>query len=263
MRILKTLLKICLGLVLILLLAVAGMALSLRATIPEDTVDLQPAAAMAADPRPVLIFGATRNTGYEVAKILRARGQSVTAAVRASSDRSLLEPLGVQFVIADAVDAERVREAVASDDFGAIVTTITCMKCEPPPDYLGNKNIIDAAEASGVDRVVFISTVGAGDSYDAANLLSQIVLRKVLPLKTQTEDYLKASGVGYTIIRPGGLRANDTSPTGGAVLTENTSALGFIHRADLAELIVAALDDDRTRNKTYTALDPAITGPWE
>jgi len=263
MRILKTLLKICLGLVLVLVLVVAGMALSLRATIPDDTFELQPLAAIAADPRPVLIFGATRNTGYEVAKILRGRGQPVTAAVRATSDRSLLEPLGVQFVIADAVEAERVREAVAADDFGAIVTTITCMKCQPPPDYIGNKNIIDAAQAAGIGRVVFVSTVGAGDSYDAANLLSQIVLRKVLPLKTQTEDYLKASGVDYIIIRPGGLRSNDTSPTGGAVLTENRSALGFIHRADVAELIVRALDDGRTRNKTFAALDPAIPGPWE
>jgi len=263
MRILKTVLKISLALVLLLVLVVAGLALSLRATLPEDTFDLQPVAASAADPRPVLIFGATRNTGYEVAKILRARGQSVTAAVRASSDRSMLAPLGVDFVVADAVDAQAVSAAVASNDFQAIVTTIACSRCEPPPDFLGNKNIIDAAKAQSVDRLVLITTVGAGDSYEAANLLSRYFLRDILPMKTQAEDYLKASGVDYTIIRPGGLRSNETSPTGGGVLTEDRSTLGFIHRTDVAELIVAVLDDERTRNRTFAALDPAIDSPWD
>ncbi len=263
MRILKTVLKTTLGLVLLLVVFVAYQALTLRATIPDDTFDLQPVAAADRDPRPVLIFGATRNTGYEVAKLLRSRGEPVTAAVRPSSNRSLLEPLDVTLVVADAMDAESVREAVNSADFRAIVTTITCAKCEPPADYLGNRNIFDAAKAAGIDRVVFVSTVGAGDSYDAANLLSKIVLRKILPLKTQAEDYLMASGVNYTIIRPGGLRQNETSPTGGAVLTENRSALGFIHRADVAQLIVDILDDERTRNKTFAALDPVIPGPWE
>lgn len=261
MRILKTLLLGTLGLVVALVLIVAGLALSLRATVPDDTFVLQPAAEP--DLRPVLLFGATRNTGLEVAKLLRARGQPVTAAVRASSNRSQLEPLGVDFVVADAMDADSVLAVVAPDAYQAVISTIGCVGCEPRPDYLGNKHIIDAAAAADVDRLILITTVGAGDSYDAANLLSRIILREVLPLKTQAEDHLMASGLDYTIIRPGGLRENETAPTGGGVLTENRSALGFIHRADVAELIVGSLDDDRTRNKIFAALDPAIDSPWE
>ena len=108
-----------------------------------------------------------------------------------------------------------------------------------------------------------MTTVGAGDSYDAANLLTRIVLRDILPLKTQAEDHLRASGLAYTIIRPGGLRSNDSNATGEGVLTEDRSALGFIHRQDLAELIVAVLDDDRSFGKTFAALDRTITEPWD
>jgi len=259
MRMLKTVLKIFLALVLL----VAGLAFSLRATLPETTFDVQPVAANPADPRPVLIFGATRNTGLEVARILRARGQAVTAAVRATSDRSGLQSLGVDFVVADAIDAEAVRTAVAAQDFQAIVTTVACSRCEPPPDFLGNRNIIDAAKAEGVDRLALVTTVGAGDSFEAANLLSRIFLRNILPMKTQAEDHLKASGVPYTIIRPGGLRSNETTATGGGILTEDRSTLGFIHRADVAELIVAVLDDPRTENRTFAALDPAVLSPWD
>ena len=155
------------------------------------------------------------------------------------------------------------RPAVATDDFQAIVTTVACSRCELPPDFLGNRNIVDSAQAQGIDRLVLIATVGAGDSYYATNLLSRYFLRDILPMTTQAEDHLKASDMDYTIIRPGGLRSNDTTPTGGGVLTEARSTLGFIHRANVAELIVAVLDDERTRNRTFAALDPAIESPWD
>ena len=88
MALLKALVKIVLGLLAVLVLTVAGLALSLRATIPADRFDLRPRGPATDHSRPVLIFGATRNTGYEVARMLRSRGQPVVAAVRASSDRS-------------------------------------------------------------------------------------------------------------------------------------------------------------------------------
>ena len=60
---LKTLFKILLGLVAVLAGIVLYLFLDLRAVAPESTYDLPPVAAASPDPRPVLIFGATRNTG--------------------------------------------------------------------------------------------------------------------------------------------------------------------------------------------------------
>lgn len=261
MRIFRTLAKVLAGLVLFVVLVFAGLVLELRTRLPASTFDLQPAAAAARGP--VLIFGASGAAGYEITKLLRARGQAVTAVVRPTSDRSRLEPLGVTFTVADAFDPAAVRAAASSGSYQAVISLVSCMPCDPPPDFTGNRNIVDAAKAAGIGRMILISTIGAGDSYDAANLLSKIVLRKVLPLKTQAEDYLKQSGLGYTIIRPGGLRGKTTTPTGLGYLTEDRSVLGFIHRADLARLIVGALDDERTVNKTFAALDPSINRPWQ
>lgn len=261
MRALKIALKVILGLVLVLVVTVAVMVLTLTASIPEQHFKLEPRAATD-DGRPVLIFGATRNTGFEVAKLLAQRGQRVTAAVRPSSDRSLAEGLGVNFVVADAMDAEAVHAAVASADFQAIITTIGCFRCEPPPDYIGNRNIIDAAKANGVSRVILITTIGTGESAEYTNLLSRLALSKILPLKEQAEDYLRASGLGFTIIRPGGLLPNDKPSTGNGQLYDDVSTFGFIHRRDLAEVIVAALDDDRTIGKTLAAVDPGVNRPF-
>lgn len=263
MRILKLALKILLGLALVVVLAVAGMALTAKARPPRSVFDLAPPAATPRDLRPVLVFGASGGTGYEVARLLRLRGQPVTAAVRATSDRSRLEELGVGFVVADALDAGAVQAATRAGAYQAVISTVGCLRCDPPPDFTGNRNIIDAAKAAGIRRLILITSIGAGDSLPATNLLTRIVLRPVLPLKTMAEEHLRDSGLDYTIIRPGGLQPDSKPPTGRGYLSEDPMAFGFIHRADLARLIVAALDDDRTIGHTFAAADPGLRTPWQ
>jgi uncharacterized protein YbjT (DUF2867 family) len=209
----------------------------------------------------VLIFGATRNTGLHLAKLLTARGDKVTAFVRPTSDRSGLEPLGVRFVVGDALNADEVTAAFESARYSAVVTTIGCFKCDPKPDYLGNKNVFDAAKASGVSRVIMISTVGAGDSADAPPWLSKWFLKDVIKLKTQAEDYLMDLGLDYTIIRPGGLK--DAEPTGNGMLSEDRDTMGIITRADLAGLMLDCLDDPDTARRVYAAVDSEMSWPWD
>ena len=113
---------------------------------------------------------------------------------------------------------------------------------------------------AGVRRVVLITSIGAGDSKDAAPLLSRFVLRRILPLKTEAEAHLRESGLDYTIIRPGGL--SNAPPTGNGYLSEDRAAFGFIYRSDLAQLIVGCLDDDRTVGKVFAAADANRASPW-
>lgn len=261
----KTLIKIVLSLVGVAILLIAGFALtlylSLQANPPESYFDLA-GSPPPADAAPVLIFGATRGTGLEVAKLLHARGEDFVAFVRPTSDRTELEKLNTAFVVGDATNIDEVQAAVSSQPFRAIVSTIGCLTCEPPPDFIGNRNITDAAVDAGVPRMVLITSLGAGDSKDAPPLMSRLFLRKILPLKEQAEDHLRASGLEYTIIRPGGLRPPDAPITGQGYLSEDRAAFGFMHRADLAEMIVGALDDDRTIGKTFAAADKTVESPW-
>jgi nucleoside-diphosphate-sugar epimerase len=261
----KTLLKIVFAVVGVALLLVAGLALtlylSLRASPPETYFELA-GTPPAADAAPVLIFGATRGTGLEVARYLQARGEPFVAFVRPTSDRRALDALNAAFVVGDATNMEDVMAAVSSQPFRAIVSTIGCLTCDPPPDFIGNRNIMDAAVASGVPRIILVTSIGVGDSTDALPLLSRIFLRKILPLKEQAEKHLRASGLDYTIIRPGGLRPADAPVTGQGYLTEDRSAFGFISRPDLAALIVGCLDDDRTIGKTFAAADRTVESPW-
>lgn len=263
MHIVKRVLTIIGGLLLLLVLGVGALALTVRARPATTVLDLAPAAAQAPDPRPVLVFGASGALGVELVKALRARGQPVTAAVRAASDRSQLTPLGVTFVVADVLDAAAVAAALHGADYQAVISTVGCLRCDPSPDFLGNRNIIDAAKAAGVRRMIMVTSIGTGDSYDSINLITRVMLRRSLPLKTMAEDYLRGSGLDYTIIRPGGLRGPGKAPSGQGYLSEDRNAFGFIHRADLARLMVATLDDPHSIGRTLAAMDPGIRSPWQ
>ena len=100
-----------------------------------------------------------------------------------------------------------------------------------------------------------ITVIGAGDSIEAAPLPSRRFLAEVIELKTRAENHLRASGLDYTIIRPGGL--TDGAPSGEAFLADDPATFSFIARADLAKLVVDALGDPATIGKTYSAYDPS------
>jgi uncharacterized protein YbjT (DUF2867 family) len=254
----KLLLKILGGIVVLLVAIVIWAVVSLRPNIPDEIFDLQPPTSVGG--LNVMVFGASGSLGLEITKVLTARGDKVTAFVRPTSDRSQLEPLGVDFAVGDAMDAKSVMAGIQHSDYDAVITTIGGFD-DPPPDYIGNANIFDAAKAAGISRVIMISTVGAGDSYESAPLISRLALAKLLPLKTQAEEHLRSSELDYTIIRPGGLPPG--TGTGGGILSEEVTTMGFINRQDLAPLVVGVLDDDRTIGKTLAAMDPARSAPWD
>jgi len=247
------------GIVLVLVAALVIFAmLTLKPNLPEQTLALQSAEVTGTNQ--VLVFGASGKLGLEVVSDLVARGDKVTAFVRSSSDRSQLEALEADFAVGDVMEAETVEAAFTTGDFDAVITAISGMGTANL-DYLGNAHIFDAAKKAGVGRVIFVSSVGAGDSYESAPLISRLALRKVLPLKTQAEDHLRLSGLDYTILRPGGLPPGFVE-TGRGILSEDATTMGFIKRPDLARIIIGVLDDDQTIGKTLAVVDPGLERPW-
>ncbi len=227
---------------------------------PRTAIDLTPLQTQA-NASPVLVIGGTRATGLEIVRILRARGDEVSVLARANSNTSDAERLGAHIVRGNALNAADVTAAVSSAAFRAVISTLgTTGKERPRPDFDGNKNVIDAAKAAGIKRFVLITVIGAGDSAGVEPWPARQFLREIIAVKTQAENYLRASGLDWTLIRPGGLISN--SAQGTAVLTADTQAFSWITRGDLAQLTVRALDDPRTVRQTLHAFDPARTRFW-
>lgn len=207
----------------------------------------------------VLIFGGTRGTGLEMAKVLSARGDKVTIVARPTSDLSVLDGLDVSTVTGDALDADSVDAAFASGKFRAVVNSVGGRRGEPRPDVIGSQIIVDSALRAGVSRALMITAIGSGDSRSAVAPKVIEVLGEILADKGKAEDYLMQSGLDATILRPGGMTSDPASGT--AIKTEDHTVMGVINRADLARLAVECLDDDATIGKIYHTVDPEIT--WQ
>jgi hypothetical protein len=84
-------------------------------------------------------------------------------------------------------------------------------------------------------------------------------LKEVLQAKEKAENILIKyyTNTNWTIIRPGGLKSEPI--TTNAVLTEDATAIGSIHREDVAALVVQALDSSSSVRKILSAVDPSIT----
>lgn len=204
----------------------------------------------------VLLFGAGRGTGLEIARLLRARGDAVRAMIRPAADAAPLEALGVEVVRGNVLDRADVEAAFAAGPVRAVIDTVGGRRGEPRPDFEGTVLLVDEALAHGARRFLFVTAIGCGDSRGAVAPRVIEFLGPVLDEKTKGENYLMESNLDWTILRPGGMTSDP--PSGTAIRTEDRSVMGVINRADLARLVVECLDDESTIGRVYHTVDPEI-----
>jgi nucleoside-diphosphate-sugar epimerase len=201
----------------------------------------------------IFLAGASRGVGNQVARILHTQNIPVLALLRSTSDRQQLQDLNLETVVGDALNLADVTKAM-NGQVAAIVSTIGGMPQDGQrADFWGNKQLIDAAVASGVQRFILVSSLGAGKTKDAIPAAAYASLAEVLAEKEKAEDYLIASGLNYTIVRPGGLKSEPA--TGQGVLTLDTHVAGSICRADVATLVCQCLNSEKAERQVLSAFD--------
>jgi nucleoside-diphosphate-sugar epimerase len=212
----------------------------------------------------IFLAGASRGVGREIAKCLVAQKFKVKALIRSEAARIDLEALGVTVVSGDALNLEEVEQAMQGEPIEAVISTIGGQPTDGErADFKGNKNLIDAAVKAGVKKFILVSSIGSGNSAPALPSQALETLSAVLAEKEQAENHLIASGLTYTIIRPGGL-TSEPPPRGGGILTENPLIAGTINRTDVAELTCRCLTSEKANNKVLSAVDrTAIYGTPE
>lgn len=207
-------------------------------------------------PDPMIVWGATSPIGMALAEMAKAAGHAVTAVGRDPEKMNLLHRMGVATFHGDALDKDSVKAAYEAAPGAKIaVSTVGGLRGNARrPDGEGNINIIDGAKTAGVTRFVFVTTIGAGESLQALEGVFRDRLAPVGALKFEAEEHLRRSGIGFTIIRPGGLL--NAPASGSGVLSEDPKTHGAIARAEVAALIMKCLADPGTLGKTYSAVDP-------
>ena len=194
----------------------------------------------------ILVFGATGLTGKEVVKAALGRGHQITAFVR--SPEKLDDIDGVDVVEGDITDAAAVSAAVKDHD--AVVSELGGSKPwhHSPEIVTAVGHIIAACREHGVDRFVYQSALGVGESRDAIagtvlGLAVPFLLRKPYEDHAENEQAIRDSDLAWTIVRPTSLTKGEaTGEWRSGPDQENPSALNRIPRADVAAFVLDELE---------------------
>lgn len=205
----------------------------------------------------LLVFGSTGGVGRQLVEQALRRGHLVTAFARHPVALAIAHD-HLEVVQGDALDPDSVRGAMPGHD--AVLTALgsppwrnTEVRSE------GTRLIVDAMESVGVQRLVSLSTLGAGDSWEALplkfKLLFRSLFRNALAAHQLQESYITRSRLDWTIVRPGaytddpltGEYRHGFGPTDAAITAE-------VSRADVADFMLAQLTDD-----TYLRRAPGLS----
>ena len=198
------------------------------------------------------IFGATGGTGIEIVKQALERGHSVTAFVR---NPAQLADKGdrLTIVTGDIHDLKSVERSIQGHDavicaLGARDLKKTMIRTE------GTVNIISAMKKNNVRRLIVVSAMGVGESWNSLSKVNKLFFSTVLKRREDHEAQeaaVKASELDWTIIRPSGLV--NTPRTGVYSVGENIRAkTSQIARADVADLILNDLEKPALVHKAVT-----------
>ncbi|TMD64435.1 MAG: SDR family oxidoreductase [Chloroflexi bacterium] len=147
------------------------------------------------EPDMILIVGASGRLGSAVAQRLLAEGKSVRGMTRAPLNLAHLKQQRAEVVSGDLRDpASLLRACQGVEQVLAAAHALDGKGDNTPQtvDDAGNRQLIDAAKAAGVKHFVFMSVLGASPNAPL----------EFFRIKYRTEEYLRASGLAFTIIRP-------------------------------------------------------------
>lgn len=198
---------------------------------------------------PILVTGATGNTGRAIVDALADRGAPVRAMVRSEADRGKF-PAGAEVVIADFNDAAAVAAALQGAERAYLVTPSSEQAEEQ------QKRFADLAAKAGTSHLVVLSQLGSQQDSPV----------RFLRYHAAVEEHVRDLGIGYTFLRPNlffqGLLmfARSISAEGRFYAPIGDAAVSAVDVRDIAAVAAVALTEPGHEGATYTLTGPeAIT----
>src|SRR6266566_7907611 len=199
----------------------------------------------------ILVVGATGKLGSTVTRMLLAQGQPVRIFARSHSPYQPLVDAGAQVVLGDLKQRSSLNAACEGVDI--VITTASAGErggedTVQTVDWEGNRNLIDAAKTAGAKQFIYVSVAFADPNSPVP----------IWQAKGKTEDYLRTSGIPYTIIAPNGFMEVLIPMVVGmpALMGQPVTIVGegrrkhsYISAGDVAAFILAAIGNPAAINQ--------------
>ena len=192
----------------------------------------------------VLVIGATGQIGQMVVERLASKDIAVRAMVRNINKANF--PSNVEVVEADIEgDFSEVFNGCSHVIFTAGSGASTGFDKTLLVDLWGARKAIDFALGEKIDQFIMVSSRGADDPDKGPERIKPYLVAKHF-----ADEYLKTSGLAYTILQPGRLLDADGT---GYVRTDRPEApeAQIISRDDTANAVVHCLGNASTESKVY------------
>jgi uncharacterized protein YbjT (DUF2867 family) len=201
----------------------------------------------------VVVAGGHGQIGLILLGLLAERGDAAVGLIRNPDHADDIRSVGAVPLVRDLEASDHIELDADAVVFAAGAGPGSGAERKWTMDYGGAAKLI----RSGVRRYVMVSAMGAVDPPAEGG----DVFGEYIRAKAKADEELRASGLDYTIVRPG--RLTDDPPTGRVSAAERL-ARGEIPRADVAAVIAAVLAEPATIGRSFdlvggeTPVDEAV-----
>jgi uncharacterized protein YbjT (DUF2867 family) len=196
----------------------------------------------------IAIIGGHGQVALLLERKLAGAGHRTRAIIRNPAHSADVQAAGAEPVICDLEDPDAdLAGAVAGADavvFAAGAGPGSGPERKRTVDLGGALSLVAAAGEAGVTRYVMVSAIGADEPGRATGAMAPYI-----QAKAEADAALQASGLRWTIVRPGHL--TDDPGTGRVAIAERLP-YGDIPREDVAEVLLACLEQDATVGRAFT-----------
>jgi putative NADH-flavin reductase len=194
----------------------------------------------------IVIFGATGKTGVQVILQALEHGHQVTVMVR-DPKRLPATSQPINILTGDLNDHDIVKSAIKGQD--AVICTLGARELYKNSGVrtIGTRAIIKSMEEVNVKRLVVMSSMGIGESWNTIPMFTKLLFKLFMPAARKDHEaqelVIKTSSLDWTIIRPSGLTDDPlvSNYDYGKELVAKTSK---ISRANVADLILKVIELD-------------------
>ena len=201
----------------------------------------------------ILITGATGKTGSATAKSLGEKGETFRALIRNEEKKEGLESLGGEVVIGSIENTEGVNQSMQG------VKTVLVLLPNSESQLALEKQLVDSAKQAGVERIVKMSSIEA--TPDATSPIPKLHL--------ESEEYIKQSGLAWTMIKPNFYMQNLLASAGtikeqGKIfLPMGDGKTGMIDTTDVGKVLAKVLSEDGHESMNHEITGPEILSFYE
>ena len=199
----------------------------------------------------ILLTGVTGKVGGATAKALAAQPEMkgrLRAIARNPEKAASIAALGVEVVQGDLADPASLKSAFADVEKAFLVMP------NGEEQLTLEKAFVDAAKAAGVKHIVKLSSIEAHHGVTA----------KVPQMHVAAEDYIKASGLAWTMLKPTFYmqtlfaNARTISGNGTIVVPCGEGKTGFTDTRDVGAVAAKVLSEPGHEGKSYDLTGPEI-----